>query len=139
MKGNESGSILRVGKVSAFDAGTLRARVNFPDMGIVSHWLPVIIMNSAKTKDTHYLDAGEHVVCVMQGTGAEAGYVLGAIYDDKNRPEIQDENVRSVKFDDGTLITYDRQGHKLAVNVSGDIEIIATGKVKILAERIDLN
>ncbi len=136
---NESPCVLRTGKVTDFDAKTLRARVLFPDLAVVSHWLPVMKINSLNTKDTSYLDEGEHVICLMSGTGIEAGYVLGAIFDDKNLPAIQNKDIRSVKFDDGTTITYNRNTHKLTVNVSGDIEVVAEGHIKFTAERIDLN
>ena len=139
MKGNEAGSVLRVGKVTEYDAATQRARVNFPELRIISHWLPVIAMNTLKTHDTHYLDAGEHVVCLMNGTGTESGYVLGAIYDDKNKPQECGQDIRSVKFDDDTTMTYDRGSHKLFINVQGDIEIVAKGHMQLTAERIDLN
>ena len=130
---------MRVGKVTEYDAAAQRARVNFPDMGIISHWLPVINMNSLKTHDTHYLDAGEHVVCIMNGTGTESGYVLGAIYDDKNKPQECGQDIRNVRYDDGTMISYDRGNHKLMIDVAGDIEMTASGNIKLTAGRIDLN
>lgn len=136
---NESASSLRVGKVTEFDPDKLRARVNFPDMGIISHWLPLLVKNTLNTKDTYYLDEGEHVVCLMNGTGAESGYILGAIYDDKNTPQEHSKDLRRVKFDDGTVILYDREEHKLMIDVAGDIEITASGHMKFTAERIDLN
>ena len=136
---NESSSTLRIGKVTEFDAEKLRARVNFPELGIISHWLPLLVMNTLKTKDTYYLDEGEHVACIMRGTGTEAGYILGAIYDDKNTPEIQDRGKRTVKFDDDTLIEYDRKEHKLTIDCSGDIEIKAKGHIGLTAGRIDFN
>ncbi len=132
---------MRIGKVTEFNAKKMQARVKFTDMGIISHWLPLLVSNSINTKDTHYLDEGEHVACLMQGTGAETGYVLGAIYDDKNYPEIpgQDPDIRRVKYDDGTEILYDRKEHKLMIDVKGDVEITASGHMKFSAERIDLN
>lgn len=136
---NNQPAIVRAGKVTQFDKDTLRARVQFPDMGIISHWLPLLVMNTLKTRDTYYLDEGEHVICLMMGTGAETGFILGAIYDDKNKPSIQDKDKRTVTFDDDTTIIYDRKGHKLLIDCSGEIEINARKHIALNAPRIDLN
>lgn len=136
---NEPAGIIRVGKVTEFDEKTLRARVEFSDLGIVSHWLPVLVTNTKLTKDSIYLDEGEHVVCLMLGTGVEAGFIAGAFYDDKNPPVIQDKDKRTVNFDDETSITYDRASHVLSIDCVNEIVINATNHIKLTAGRIDLN
>ena len=138
-KENEASCVLRVGKVQEFDAEKHMSRVKFPDIDIVSHWLPVIAMNSLNVQDTHYLDKDEHVVCIMNGTGTESGYVLGAIYDAKNEPEDKNCDIRQVKFSDDTVISYDREEHRLMIDVKGDIDMTASGNIKLTAGRIDLN
>ena len=127
---------LRFGHVTEYDSSRHMARVNFPDLGITSYWLPVIVSNSLKNHDETHLDAGEHVTCMMNG---EIGVILGAFYDDKNKPLVQDADTRAVTFDDGTIITYSRKEHKLTIDCTGDIEIIAAGNISLKAERIDLN
>lgn len=136
---NEYPSSIRVGHVTEFDCNKLRARVSFSDMGIISHWLPVLITNSLNTKDSCYLDPGEHVVCLMQGTGCESGFVLGAIYDDKCQPVIKDPDTRSVTFDDGTSIKYDRKEHVLTIDCVNEVIIKAAQHISLQAGRIDIN
>lgn len=46
----------------------------------MSYWLQIIIPNALKNHDELHVDEGEHVVCLMQGTGPESGVILGAIY-----------------------------------------------------------
>ena len=132
-------SNLRFGHVTEYDPARHMARVNFPDLGITSYWLPVLTHNSLKNHDETHLDAGEHVACMMSGEGQEMGVVLGAFYDDKNKPPVQDADIRAVTFDDGTIITYSRKEHKLTIDCTGDIEIIAAGNIALKAGRIDLN
>ena len=115
------------------------ARVEFPDMGIISHWLPLIVPNSLKNHDELHLDEGEHVACLMAGTGTESGVILGAFYDDKNKPPVQDKDIRSVSFEDGTTVTYNRKDSIMKIECVGDIEITAAGNIKLTASRIDLN
>lgn len=136
----ESGSHGRFGYVSAYDPARHMARIQFPDKGdLVSAWLPVAVPNSLKNHDELHLDVGEHVYCSMMGNGLESGVVLCAIYDDKNKPPVHEQDTRAVTFEDGTRITYDRSSHLLKVECVGDIEVHADGKIKLTGARIDLN
>ena len=137
---NEASSFGRFGYVSDYDPKRYMARIQFPDKdNLVSSWLPVTVPNSKKNHDEFHLDIGEHVFCVMLGNGLEAGVVLGAIYDDTNKPPEGDKDVRKTTFSDGTEILYDRKNHKLKVNCVGDVEVHADGNIKDTASRIDLN
>ena len=129
-------SVLRFGHVTEYDSSRHMARVNFPDLGITSYWLPVLVSNSLKNHDETHLDSGEHVACLMSG---EMGVILGAFYDDKNKPVVHEQDIRAVTFDDGSKITYDRKEHKFTIDCTGDIEIIAAGNISLNAGRIDLN
>ena len=130
----------RFGYVSAYDPERHMAQIHFPDKdNLVSAWIPVAIPNSQKNRDEFHLDVGEHVYCNMMGNGLEAGVVLCAVYDDKNKPPEGNQDIRKTTFDDGTEILYDRKNHKLEIFCVGDIEIIAKGNIKIMGARIDLN
>lgn len=140
MNNTEGGAIGRFGYVSAYDAKKHMARVQFPDKNnLVSDWLPVVVPNTKKNRDELHLDIGEHVYCILQGNGLEAGIILGSIYDDKNKPVVANENIRSVTFGDGTVIKYDRKSKLLDIHCVGDINIHADGKFKLTATKVDLN
>lgn len=141
----ENSAIARFGYVSDYDAKRHMARVIFPDKdNLPSNWLPVIVHNSLRNQDNFHLDINEHVFCVMLGNGIEAGAVIGAIYDDTNKPENSDKDTRKIKFEDGTEILYNRKNHQLDINCTGDISINAKnisihadGIYKLRAARID--
>ena len=144
----ENGAIARFGYVSAYDPERHMARIKFPDKeNLVSSWLPVVIPNSKKNHDELHLDINEHVFCLMLGNGLEAGAVIGAVYDDENKPPTGDQDTRKITFNDGTEISYDRKNHKLVISCVGDIEIITPGNINVtsgsnitnIAARIDLN
>ncbi len=122
---NELNATLRFGHVTEYDEARHMARVNFPDMGMVSHWLPVIVPNTLKNHDEFYLDSGEHVACLMQGQGTETGVILGSFYDDKNKPPVADKNIRSVIFSDGSRVSYDRASHIMTLESSGQVRVSA--------------
>ena len=147
-KNLEAGAIARFGYVSAYDPVRHMARVSFPDKdGLVSSWLPVVIPNSKKNHDELHLDINEHVFCIMLGNGLEAGAVIGAVYDDENKPPTGDQDTRKVTFNDGTEISYDRKNHKLTISCVGEIEIMTPKNITVVSgsnitqigARIDLN
>ncbi|MBQ7215513.1 MAG: phage baseplate assembly protein V [Synergistaceae bacterium] len=128
-------SSLRFGHVTEYDPSRHMARVEFPDMGIVSHWLPVLVSNSLKNHDETHLDIGEHVACMMAG---EMGVILGAFYDDKNKPQVEDPDVRAVTFSDGVRVLYDRQRHMLVID-SPELVSVSAGTAAISADGIALS
>lgn len=108
----EAGGSLRFGYVCDFDPEKKLARVHFPDKnGLTSGWLQVIVRNTHKNKDEINLAIGEHVACLMAGNGAEAGVILGAVWDEKNLPLVGDQGIRVTTYEDGTSISVDTSNH----------------------------
>ena len=137
MKGStEQAGMLRYGKVEIYDPERHMAKVYFPDLDIVSYWLPIVIPNSLMNHDELHVDKEEHVACLMTGNGTERGIILGAIYDDKNKPIVKDKDKRSVTFSDGTQIIYDRKEHLLTVHCVKDIQTDADKDITEHAKNI---
>jgi phage baseplate assembly protein V len=139
---SESSCTGRYGYVSAYDAKRHMARVRFPDKdNLVSAWLPVGIPNSKKNKDEFHLDADEHVFCVMQGNGLEAGTVICSIWDDRNKPPLGDPDIRRTEFEDGTVLSVDRKNHVVEIKDSfGSFIRMSEGNIYIMAaQNIYLN
>lgn len=135
---HEEGARIKIGHVIEYDETRHMARVNFAYMGLKSYWLQVVNPNSKKNHDELHVDEGEHVVCLMQGTGPESGVILGAIYDDKNRPLIKKQHIRAVTFEDGTVVKYGRKKHKL--EIEGKCEVIVSADIiRLRAGHIDVD
>lgn len=101
---------VRVGTVTAIMPEKGMVRVEFGDRGqLVSYELPVVVKQTLKNKDSYTPDVGEHVSCVFLGNGIEQGFVLGAIYSDKDTPLNNDPDVRRTDYEDGTYHSYDRK------------------------------
>lgn len=120
------------------ERGTVRVRLFGVDEQ-VSYEMPVIFRKTLKDKDYWMPDIGEQVVCLFMGQGLEQGFVLGAIYSRSDPVPVADANKYHVTFEDGTQIEYDRKTHTLSIECVGDITIRASGNVKIIGARIDLN
>lgn len=115
------------GIVHSVDEQTARVRVQFPNLdNLVSAWLPVLQEFCVGNQGYRLPDVASQVVCLMDAN-YEAGVVLGAIYSDSDPPPVTDANLYYRRFLDGTVLQYDRAGHKLLADVQGEIEVKATG------------
>lgn len=136
--------LIRVGTVSSVNvaAGTVRVAFAAQD-DMVTYELPVITRGSKNNKDYWLPDVDEQVLCLFlpntSGRGVCDGYVLGTFYSSVDAPVENSGDVHAVKYGDGTIIKHDRSTGKLTINATGDIDIIAGGKVTINGQTIYLN
>jgi phage baseplate assembly protein V len=123
--------LLRLGVITQIDESRALVRVQFTDMdGVLSYWLAVLKQKTLKDKQYWMPDIGEHVACLIDKNGEE-GIVLGAIYSDADAVPVSSKDKKHIKFEDGTIIEYDRAAHKLYADVKGDIDVKATGKCDV--------
>lgn len=113
-------SLIKLGEISSIDPSKATARVVFDDEdSIVSYDLPVLQRNSLKNHDFAMPDVGEDAIVLFFGEGQEDGVILGSIYAGQVTPPESTENRRTVVFEDGTRVCYDRSEHKLTVTIEG--------------------
>ncbi|UNY40539.1 baseplate assembly protein [Pararheinheimera phage vB_PsoM_KLER1-1] len=126
--------MIRVGVVTAQVPEKGAARVEFKDRSdLVSFELPVMVKQTLKNKDSYTPDIGEHVTCVFLPNGLEQGFILGAFYSDADTADNQDPNVRATKFEDGSVLSYDRQSNTLTVNIAVEGIVNVNCKVATVA------
>lgn len=122
--------MLRYGLISEIDAAKGMARVNFNDDNIVSDWMPILVSKAMEDSFSFFPDINEHVACHMD-EHSENGVILGSMYSKDVQPNGSNGDKWRVRFKDGTVIEYDRAGHKLFADVKGQVEIKAEGAVKV--------
>lgn len=126
---NELNPVLRSGHVTDFDPASHTARVFFPETGITSDWLPVLVPSSLRTTFELPLSQGEHVACLMFGNGSESGFILGAFYDRKNPPPIAQDYINIAVFPDESFIANDSEQNIMHLHGTGEIIIDAAKSV----------
>lgn len=136
--------LIRVGTVSSVNAAAGSVRVAFAAQDdMVTYELPVITRGSKNNKDYWLPDVDEQVLCLflpnVSGRGVCEGFVLGTFYSSVDAPVENSGDVHAVKYGDGTIIKHDRSTGKLTINATGDIDIIAGGKISINGQTIYLN
>lgn len=74
-------------------------------------------------------DISEQVALILDRRGE--GVVLGAIWSEADPvPQSDGPDVDVRRYDDGTLLRYDRKAHKLTAEVKGSVDIVADGVVR---------
>lgn len=130
--------MLRVGRVTAVEPATARARVAFEaDDNVVSMLLPVMQKGTLLSQGYWMPDVGEHAVCLMDDS-AEFGVVLGAIYSATDTPPVATLERIHLRMKDGTTVDYDRAEHRLAIELpaaGADVVITTTRDVHVTAGR----
>src|SRR5699024_7332645 len=86
-------------------------------------------------------DINDQVLCIFLPIGLEAGFIIGGFYSKNVKPPASTEDERAVAFKDGTRISYDRESHRLQIDIpedSGEVVINAAGSATAPSPKIDL-
>lgn len=129
--------MLRFGIVSDINENKAQVRVKLQDAdNIESYWLSVLQAKTLKDKFYSLPDEEEHVACLMD-ENSEEGVVIGAVYSESDLSPVNSKKKFHVKFEDSTIIEYDKEVKKLTADVKGQIVLKATEKVIIEAPIIE--
>lgn len=117
-----------MGEVVETAPDTCMVRVKFPDTDeLVSGWLHVLQQQTLKNKNYFMPDIGELVACLFLGNGPVAGIVMGAIYNDKETPPYEGQDIYYSEYEDKTLLQYDRKKHEMTGNIKGNVVATVDG------------
>ncbi|WP_367971608.1 phage baseplate assembly protein V [Vibrio scophthalmi] len=113
--------IVSVAEVIEVDGASHRVKVALKGLDDVSTvWLPVLAFRAKDVSVVHNLSKGEQVLCLFPPIGDMAkGFVLGALYNQQDKPFQGDVKVYGMKFSDDTIITYDEGKQTLLVEIGG--------------------
>lgn len=121
--------MVQIGKVSSVNAenGTARVILN---KDVITDELPIIVPFTLSDKAYYLPKISETVVCVF--TNKTQGFIIGSFYS-KTREPFETGNLCYMRFEDGTLIKYDKDNSNLEIDCVGDIKINCKGKLDILS------
>lgn len=124
--------MLRFGNITEVDPSKGYARITFTDDGIVSDWLQFLTLGAIKDNFSHTFSINEQVACLMD-ENSEEGVILGALFNDKTPPINGGDGIFRVKFEDDSVIEYNRNSHEYKLDVKGKINIAAQSEVNVNA------
>jgi phage baseplate assembly protein V len=130
--------MLRFGNITEVDPSKGYARVTFTDDGIVSDWLQVCVMGAISDSFSHTFTINEQVACLMD-ENSEEGVILGALFNDSKSPNGGGKGIFRVKFEDNSVIEYNKNTHKYTLDIKGEISIKSTSVVNIDSVNANVN
>jgi phage baseplate assembly protein V len=131
LEANKGGSI-RFGEVTEVDEKTGTVRVKLPDAeNLVTMPLRVSQRRTLKDQSQELPDVNEHVICAFTGQGLEQGAVIGAVYSQKDQSPGRPARNFYLKFNDGTEIEYDPEGHQMTARVKGSADVEADKDINV--------
>ncbi|WP_302364745.1 phage baseplate assembly protein V [Pyramidobacter piscolens] len=136
-----TGGTIRVGEVSAIYPERGTARVYLPDLNVVTDECPVIVPAAVKSRDYRMPEVGETVIAAFLGNGVESGFILGCLYNEKDRALVADADVRHWTMEGAGAIEFNRrEGSVLIVDASGSVIKMSGGDIVLqAAANIHLN
>ena len=129
--------MLRFGNITEVDPAKGYARVTFTDDGIVSDWLQFITLGAIKDNFSHTFSINEQVACLMD-ENSEEGVILGALFNDSTPPNNAGSGIFRVKFEDNSVIEYNRNTHEYTLDIKGKINITAQSEVNVNAANANI-
>ncbi|WP_353272105.1 phage baseplate assembly protein V [Wolbachia endosymbiont (group B) of Apomyelois bistriatella] len=138
-------NIIRIGLVKEIDYEKAKVRVKIGEL--LTDYLPWITSKAGKDRDWSPPDIDEQVVVFSPLGELSLGVVLAGIYQEKYPALENKKEINSVKFQDGTKFTYDKEKHHLEIEVVDKITLKAGGSsiemtksgIKLKADKINLN
>ncbi len=132
--------MIAFGKVAEADYDKARVKVTIGDW--TTSWLPWLTTRASNNIDWQALEVGEQVLVLSPSGDMAQALVLGAVYQGEQQQQLMDDiavdsraNVHRVKYQDGTIIEYDRENHRLKANVQGDVEILVSQDLSATVNR----
>ncbi|RDD34246.1 Phage P2 baseplate assembly protein gpV [Wolbachia endosymbiont of Cylisticus convexus] len=138
-------NVIRIGVVKEIDYEKAKVRVKIGEF--LTDWLPWITSKAGKDRNWSPPDIDEQVVILSPLGELSLGVVLPGIYQQKYSAPENKKEINSVKFQDGTKLSYDKDKHHLEIEVvdkitlkagESSIEMTKSG-IKLKGSRIDLN
>lgn len=138
-------NIIRVGLVKEIDYEKARVRVKVGEF--LTDYLPWITYRAGEEKSWSPPSIDEQVIVLSPGGELSLGVVLPAVYQEKYPPPENKKEINSVKFQDGTKLSYDSGKNHLEIDVvdkitlkvgESSIEMTKNG-IKLKSKRIYLN
>lgn len=107
---------IKYGIISEIDATKGLAKVTFQaDDNIVSAFIPALVRKTLTEKESFPYDANEYVACIMD-EHCEHGVIVGAVYNETDKPAFTSKDVFGIKFANGDSQSYDRSSGVYSFN-----------------------
>lgn len=125
-------NLIRPGRIEQADYARARVRVRAGEL--LTDWLPWLTHRAGGDVTWWAPEVGEQVLVLSPDGEPAQAWVLPAGFSEAAAAPADRETVHVTRYQDGAVIQYDREAHKLTATIPGDVELTAAGKVTCTAE-----
>ncbi len=121
---------IRIGVIQETDYDKCLFRVAVNDSSgdnVLTDWLPMITTRANQDITWWAYEKDEQVVVLSPSGNLTTGVILGAIYQNKFRPNQNDSDIHRVDYGDGSWFEHDRK--------TGDFKLYSTGSISANCEK----
>lgn len=122
-------NLVRVATVSKVDYANKCLRIKAGDLE--SNWLPHPCHMGRNFIVWQPIRIGTQVIIACPSGDLAQAVIIGQLYQDNFQPPSTSPHIDTVKFNDGTQMTYNSDEKVLTLNVVGDVKVITKGKADI--------
>lgn len=115
------GNTIVFGTVEAVDYP--KARVKVRTGPNVTAWVPWLTGRAGPDRTWHPPETGEQVVLGAPCGDLNQAVVLGTVYQNAHPAPAARETLARTVYEDGTVVEYDRERHRLSIDCVGHVEI----------------
>jgi len=126
-------NLIRPGTVTAADYPNARVRVQIGQN--TTAWLPWMTHRAGGDRSWHAPEVGEQVLVLSPCGDLAQGFALPAVYQNAHPAPANAATVHRIEYEDGAVIEYDRQAHKLTATIPGEIVATADGDITVTSQK----
>lgn len=141
---NRLAKLISLGTVNEVDYEKALVRVAIGDW--LTAWLPWLTAQAFNDLNWQAPEVGEQVVVLAPCGDLAQGVVLGSLYQNSHNLETvasdvaleSRQHVQRTKYQDGSLIEYDREKHRYFIDIKGEeatVDIVSAGTLNITTEK----
>ena len=142
---NDQAKAIRLGKITSCDPSRMRARVTFSDRTsnngeLTSAELPILTLGTETNKFYTNIDVGTTVLCCFLGNDDDGtGFILGCIATDITEMKANSQDISRIDLGNTITIELDRSSGNMKLSIKGDLNITASGNIRLNGKNIYLN
>ncbi|WP_067096182.1 phage baseplate assembly protein V [Marinomonas atlantica] len=106
---------------------------------VISGWLPWVAGRVGHAATWEPIKVGEPVLILSESGEMSAGVVLPSFPSIEMSLPDNKATTHVTRYEDGTTVTYDREAHKLTVDVVGSVHLEADDKISVQCKKATVN
>ncbi len=126
-------NVTRPGTVVEADYANARLRVKIG--ANTTAWLPWMTTRAGGDRSWHAPEVGEQVLVLSPSGDMAQGYILPSVFQNKHGAPADAETMHRTEYEDGAIIEYDRENHRLKAIIPGEVVVEAEGAVLVTSEK----